>query len=252
MLKHFAAAAALCAAVSTANARDFGLERFASIVNTIYPGYSVFAPFVEAPSGADPLHLQMGYVGSVWNMGADRGRGGSGSTYSHGDFNYCNPIQAVMPPARNTARVQNWRYRTEITLTGDFTVTGATPNDTIFKLTAIDAKYINSVTVDIKNTVRYSVPYDVLKNWSSEALARCPTLGANRVLTSAIAGDVTVKIYFVAGVSATLQFDIASKVKANLGFNVTPVQIGTDTAPAMVLTEGNQIFAIAAQPAPLR
>ncbi len=250
MLKHFAAAAALCAAVSTANARDFGLERFADIVNTIYPGYYVFSPFIEAPAANDTPHFNAGYIGSVWNMGAEKGRN-RGGTYNHGDFSYCNPMQAVMPQPRNTARVQNWLYKTEIRGTGEFTVSGATPSDTIFKLTAIDAKYINSVTVDIKNTARYTLPYNVLKDWSSAALASCPTLGANRVLMSAIAGDVTVKIYFVAGVSATLQFDIASKVKANLGFNVTPVQIGTDTAPAMVLTEGNQIFAVAVRPTPL-
>ena len=124
------------------------------------------------------------------------------------------------------------------------------PRTPFSKLSAIDAKYIKDVTVDIKNAVKYTAPFDILMNWSNEALARCPSF--NKVLTSTIAGDLTVKIYFVAGVSATLQFDIASKVKANLGFNVTPMQIGTPNKPAMVLTEGNQIFAVMVLPAPLR
>jgi|SRR4051794_26952387 hypothetical protein len=250
MFRYFLSAAVLCAAVSTANARDFGLERFADIVNTVYSGYGVFAPFVEAPSGSDPLHLQSGYLGSVWKTTRDRARS-QGASYAHGNIEYCNPSQALMPPPRNTVRVQNWRYKTEITLTGEFTVSGARPEDTIFKLSAIDAKYIKDVTVDIKNAVRYSAPYDVLQGWSSEVLAR-PFCSFNSVLVSAIAGDVSVKIYFIAGVSATLQFDIASKVKANLGFKVQPVQIGDPDKPAMLLTEGNQIFAVAVRPAPLR
>lgn len=248
MFRYLLSAAALFASVSIANARDLGLERFADIVNTVYPGYGVFAPFVEAPSGSDPLHMQSGYLGSVWKTTKERGRS-QGATYAHNSIDYCNPREAVMPPPRNTVRVQNWRYKTEITLTGELTVSGAKPEDTIFKLSAIDAKYIKDVTVDIKNTVKYSAPYDVLQGWSNEALTRCPF---NSVLVSAIAGDVSMKIYFVAGVSATLQFDIASKVKANLGFNVTPVQIGTADKPAMLLTEGNQIFAVAVRPAPLR
>jgi hypothetical protein len=248
--KLLSSAICLCAAISTANARDFGLERLADIVSTVYPGYSVFAPFVEVPASIDILHLQMGYLGSVWDMKADRGRK-RGSSYSHGDFGkYCNPPKAVMPPPQNTVRVQDWRYKTEITVTGEFTVSGATPADTIFKLTAIDAKYIKDVTLDVKNAVRYTIPYNILKTWSSEALSLCPTF--NRILASAIAGDVTVKLYFVAGVSAMLQFNIASKVNANLGFKVFPVQIGDADKPAMLLTGGNQIFAISAQPAPLR
>ncbi|WP_454651765.1 hypothetical protein [Bradyrhizobium liaoningense] len=250
MLRYLLPAVALCTAVSTAHARDFGLERFADIVSRKYPGYSVFAPFIEAPSGNDPLHFQSGYLGSVWRATREKGRT-QGGTYSHGDLGvYCNPNQAVMPAPRNTLRIHDWRYKTEITFTGEFTVSGARPEDTIFKLSAIDAKYIEDVTVDIKNAVKYTAPFDILTNWSNDALTRCPSF--NKVLVAAIAGDVTVKIYFVAGVSATLQFDIASKVKANLGFNVTPVQIGTTDKPAMQLTEGNQIFAVTVLPAPLR
>jgi hypothetical protein len=148
-----------------------------------------------------------------------------------------------------TTQITNWLYRTELSASGDITVTGATPTDVIFQLTAIDAKYINSFAISITNVRRYYLPYNVLKDALSRASASCGKDFAYG-LTSVIAGDVTIKIFFVAGVSSGAVFNIGSHIKANLHLKAEGKFGDSETNPVLVFTEGQKAFAIRADPLP--
>jgi hypothetical protein len=148
--------------------------------------------------------------------------------------------------------VSNWLYRSEIAAGGDFTVTGATPTDVIFQLTALDAKYITSYAISITNTKRYYLPYNVLKDATSRAAASCTSTSYAYALTGVIAGDVTIKIYFIAGVSSDLAFNIGSHIKANLHLKVEGKLGDSEGNPVLIFTEGQRAFAIRADPLPLK
>jgi hypothetical protein len=246
----FALPAVLAIGVGGAQARDFGYEKFADVVSQVYGSqYGVVVPFFQMPDASDTTHQQEGYPGAVWNFAVTKGRN-RGTIYTQGDM-YCPPDPAPAPFANNTTRINNWLYRFEISGGGQFTVSGATPTDVIFQLNALDAQYITSYAIAIANTKHYYLPYNVLKDATSRAAAKC---GPNFAygLTSVIAGDVTIKVYFVAGVSSDVIFNIGSHIKANLHFKVEGKLGDSETNPVLVFTEGQQVFAISALPLPLK
>ena len=158
-------------------ARDFGYEKFADAVRAVYgDGYGVITPFDDITSPADdPTRRGEGYPGQIWNFVSVPGRN-RGLIYQHNDV-YCPvPGGGPAPIIVGTTQFKNWLYRTEIGLTGDFTVTGATANDVVFKLSALDAKYINSFGVQILNVKRYYLPrndlIDATKQASNASAAR--------------------------------------------------------------------------------
>jgi hypothetical protein len=246
----FALLAALVAGVGGAEARDFGYEKFADVVSQVYGSqYGVVVPFFQMPDASDTTHQQEGNPGAVWNFGVAKGRS-RGTIYTQSDM-YCPPDPAPAPFANNTTRINNWLYRTELSATGQFTVSGATPSDVIFQLTALDAQYITSYSIAITNTRHYYLPYNMLKDATSRAAAKC---GPNfaYALMSVIAGDVSIKVYFVAGVSSDVIFNIGSHIKANLHFKAEGKLGDSETNPVLVFTEGQQVFAISASPLPLK
>jgi hypothetical protein len=116
--------------VNSADARDFGYEKFADVVNQVYRGqYGVIVPFFEMPDATDTARQAEGNPGSIWNFAVEKGRNG-GTIYVHAD-RYCNPSPTPAPIKGGMARVKNWLYRSEISAGGDFTVSGATPTDVI-------------------------------------------------------------------------------------------------------------------------
>jgi hypothetical protein len=246
----FALLPVLVSGVGVAQARDFGYEKFADVVSQVYGSqYGAVVPFFQMPDASDTTHQQEGYPGAVWNFGVAKGRN-RGTIYTQTD-QYCPPEPAPAPFANNTTRVNNWLYRNEISATGQFTVSGATPTDVIFQLTALDAQYITSYAIAITNTKHYYLPYNVLKDATSRAATKC---GPNfaYALTSVIAGDVSIKVYFIAGVSSDLVFNIGSHVKANLHLKAEGKLGDSEGNPVLVFTEGQQVFAIGATPLPLK
>jgi len=246
----FALLAIFGVGLTGAQARDFGYEKFADVVAQVYGSqYGVIVPFFQMPDASDTDRQAEGYPGSIWNFGAAKGRN-KGTIYTHQD-QYCNPTPAPALLSSGTTQVNNWLYRTELSAGGDFTVTGATPADVIFQLTALDAKYINSFSIAITNTRRYYLPYNILKDATSRAAVSC---GPNFAygLESVIAGDVTIKIFFVAGVSSGVVFNIRDHIKANLHFKAEGKLGDSETNPVLVFTEGQKAFAIRAEPLPLK
>lgn len=247
----FALLAVLVTSLGTAQARDFGYERFADVVSQVYGSqYGVVVPFFEIPDATtDPTRQAEGYPGSIWNFALASGRNKS-TIYTQAD-QYCNPTPMPAPLAGGTTRVKNWLYRFEISGGGDFTVSGATPTDVIFKLTALDAKYIDSMAIEIINTKRYYLPYNLLKDAASRATASC---GPNYAyaLTGVIAGDVTIKVYFIAGVSSNIALNIGSHIQANLHLKLEGKLGDSETNPVLIFTEGQKVFAVRADRLPLQ
>jgi hypothetical protein len=238
-------------ACDAAAARDLGYERFSDVVANVYgSGYAVLVPFFEMPDAtSDPTHSAEGYPGSIWSFGIARGRK-NGLIYTQQD-RYCNPDQLPMPIGQNTTRLQDYLYRFELSASGDFTVTGATPQDEIFKLTALDAKYIDSLGIDIKSTKRYYLPYNLLKDSFRRAADQCGSDFAYG-LDSVLAGDVTIKVYFVVGVSSQAALNIGDHIKANLHLKAQQQLGGSEDKPVLIFSEGVKAFAVRAEPLPAR
>lgn len=233
----------------SADARDFGYEKFADVVSQVYGSqYGVVVPFFELPDASDTARLAEGYPGSVWNFAVAKGRT-SGSIYTQAD-QYCNPVPLPAPLSSGTTRVKSWLYRVEMSAGAGFTVTGASESDVIFKLNALDAKYIDSFAIEIANTRRYYLPYNLLKDAASRAVVSC---GPNfaYALTSVIAGDVTIKVFFIAGISADATANIGSHIKANLHLKAEGKLGESDGNPVLIFTEGQKVFAIKADRVPL-
>jgi hypothetical protein len=242
--------AGLGSGLGPAQARDFGYEKFADVVSQVYGSqYGAIVPFFQMPDASDTERQAEGYPGSIWNFSVAKGRS-SGTVYTHAD-QYCNPGPTPALLSSGTTQINNWLYRTELSAGGDFTVTGATPADVIFQLTALDAKYINSFSIAITNTRRYYLPYNVLKDATVRAAASC---GPNFAygLESVIAGDVTIKIFLVAGVSSGVVFNIRDRIRANLHFKAEGKFGDSETNPVLIFTEGQKAFAIRAEPLPLK
>ena len=253
-MRHALAAATvlLSAALSSQSfARDFGYEKFEDAVSSVYgQGYGALVPFDDVASPADdPTRRGEGYPGQIWNLGVARGRNG-GIIYTNADY-YCPPPVSPAPIVVGTTQLKNWLYRTEIGLNGDFTVTGATPNDVIFQLTALDAKYVNSYAIQILNVKRYYLPRNDLIAATTSALAAC---GPNYAygLTSTLVGDVTITVAFTAGVDSGIVANIGQHIKTNLKLHALAVRGGTDANPLLIFSEGPKIFAIRAEPLPLK
>ena len=59
----------------SADARDFGYEKFSDVVSQVYGSqYGVVVPFFEMPDASDTARLAEGYPGSVWNFAVAKGR----------------------------------------------------------------------------------------------------------------------------------------------------------------------------------
>jgi hypothetical protein len=232
-------------------ARDFGYEKFEDAVSSVYgQGYGALIPFDDMAAPADdPNRRGEGYPGQIWNLGVSHGRSG-GIIYTNADY-YCPPPATPAPIVVATTQLKNWLYRSEIGLTGDFTVTGATPSDVIFQLSALDAKYVNSYAIQILNVKRYYLPRNDLISATQNALAAC---GSNYAygLTSTLVGDVTITVAFVAGVDTGIMANIGQHIKLNLHLHALAVRGGTDANPLLVFSEGPKIFAIRAEPLPLK
>jgi hypothetical protein len=236
---------------SQAFARDFGYEKFADAVRQVYgDGYGVMLPFQDMPAPADdPGRRGEGYPGQIWNFAPAKGRT-SGLIYQNADI-YCPPPASPAPIVVGSTQFKNWLYRNEIQLSGDFTVTGATPSDVIFQLTALDAKYIDSYAIQILNVKRYYLPRNDLIDASQKAVAACGPSYAY-ALTSTLVGDVTITVAFVAGVDSGIAANIGQHIKVNLKLHALAVRGGSDTNPLIVFSEGPKIFAIRAEPLPLK
>ena len=247
-----AATLLLSAALSSQSfARDFGYEKFEDALRAVYgQDYGTMVPFDDITTPADdPTRRGEGYPGQIMNLAAARGRNG-GVVYTNADV-YCTPPVSPAPIVVGTTQLKNWLYRTEIGLNGDFTVTGATPSDVIFQLSALDAKYVNSFGIQIVNVKRYYLPRNDLINATKNATAAC---GPNFAygLTSTLVGDVTITIALVAGVDSGIAANIGQHVKVNLKLHALAVRGGSDTNPLLVFSEGPKIFAIRAEPLPLK
>lgn len=233
-----------------AEARDFGYERFADAVAQVYGSqYGAVVPFFEMPDAGDTARQAEGYPGSIWNFSVTKGRR-VGTIYTHAD-QYCNPNPTPAPIIGGTARIRNWLYKTEYSANIGFTVTGATDADVIFKLNALDAKYIDSFSVDIANVKRYYLPFNTLKDAASRAVSSCGTNYAY-ALTGVLSGDVTIKVFFIAGVSADAALNVGSHVKANLKLKAEGKLGDSEGNPVVVFSEGPKAFAIRADRLPLR
>lgn len=253
MKRALAAATLLFAAALSghASARDFGYEKFADAIRQVYgDGYGAMLPFDDMPAPADdPNRRGEGYPGQLWNFAPAKGRT-AGLIYQNADV-YCPPPATPAPIVVGSTQFKNWLYKNEIQLSGDFTVTGATPNDVIFQLTALDAKYIDSYAIQILNVRRYYLPRNDLIDASQKAIAACGTSYAY-ALTSTLVGDVTITIAFVAGVDSGIAANIGQHIKLNLKLHAQAVRGGSDTNPLIVFSEGPKIFAIRAEPLPLK
>ena len=83
--------AGLGVSLGSAQARDFGYEKFADVVAQVYGSqYGAIVPFFEMPDAGDTARQAEGYPGSVWNFSVAKGRN-KGTIYTHVD-QYCNPV----------------------------------------------------------------------------------------------------------------------------------------------------------------
>jgi hypothetical protein len=233
-------------------ARDFGYEKFADAVRSVYgSGYGVILPFEDIPAAADdPTRRAEGYPGQIWDFAVAAGRT-RGTIYQQADV-YCPvPGGGPAPIVVGTTQFQNWLYRTEIGVTGDFTVTGANPSDVIFQLSALDAKYVNSYGIQILNVTRSYLPRNDLISATQQAVAACGP-HYEYGLVSTLVGDVTITVAFQAGVDTGIMANIGRSIKVNLRLHSLAVRGGTDANPLLIFSEGPKLFAISAAPLPLK
>src|SRR5580693_3927028 len=232
-------------------ARDFGYEKFEDAVRAVYgAGYGAMVPFDDITSPADdPTRRGEGYPGQIMNLAAANGRNG-GVVYTNADI-YCTPPVSPAPIVVGSTQIKNWLYRTEIGLAGDFTVTGATPSDVIFQLSALDAKYINSFGIQILNVKRYYLPRNDLISATQQAVAGCGP-DYHYGLTTTLVGDVTITVAFQAGVDTGIIANIGQHIQVNMRLHALAVRGGSDANPLLIFSEGPKIFAIRAEPLPLK
>lgn len=229
--------------VPLAEARDFGKERLASVVaQTWGRNYGLVTPIFAAPDPTDVAAFGPGYLGSVWQFTPSPGRGGVGKIFNH-DGKYCNPSDIRPAAVIKTSRLKNYVYRFEVGVTGEFTVKGAKSNDVIFKLSALDAKWIDYVSISITDAKLHLVPYNVFKARMASAAESCGDLPY--ALKSMITGDVTARFFFRRGISAELALNIGSQISANLGFKGEVKEGESESNPYVEVTEGEQVFAVA-------
>ena len=87
----FAVLTMLGTGLGSAQARDFGYEKFADVVSQVYGSqYGVIVPFFQMPDANDTDRQAEGYPGSVWNFSRRQGTNKGGTIYTHLD-QYCNP-----------------------------------------------------------------------------------------------------------------------------------------------------------------
>jgi hypothetical protein len=241
-----AAVLSFFAANSPAAARDYGLERLASMVRTYYgSGFDLMIPFIERPDAAqDPAGVDFGYLGSVWSVRKDYVRASGPFIYHQTPDGACNPAELAFGRGARSASVERFVYRFQLTATGEITVPGGKPGSTFLKLSAIDAKYVDYVRIDITNTRIHTLPTDHYLRRVSTAV-RKEGCNKHRVgLAALLAGDVKVEYHFKAGVSANLALDMAKVLNANLGLGLA-TQIGESEAAPVVYAGGEQlVFAV--------
>lgn len=241
---------ALVSSLTVAGAKDLGYEEFARVVDTYYQGqYGVLVPFAELPDAAsDPTRQAEGYPGQIWNFATQRAT--RGVIYTHQD-RYCPAPDTPAPIVVGTTQVKNFQIRRELSLLGDITVTGADPANEIFKLTALDAKYIKSIKIDVAKVKRSYLPFNILSATVNRAIQSCGP-GYFYALTSALVGDVTITVSLQRGVDAGINATIANRVKIALKLKADAVDGGTEASPALIFSEGPKIFAVRPETIPLK
>ena len=65
-------------------------------------------------------------------------------------------------------------------------------------------------------------------------------------------GDVTITVAFQAGIDSGIMANIGQHIKLNLNLHSLAVRGGSDANPLLVFSEGPKIFAIRAEPLPLK
>lgn len=250
MVRIFSVLAACIAFVSGAEARDFGKERLARVIAEQWgESYALVMPMFEVPTSAsDPIGFGLGYLGSVAKMSIASGRAGKGRILSHEGSDYCNPDDLRPAAQANTKRLKDYLYRFEIKVTGEFTVTGAKSTDTIFKLRAIDAQWLDYFALDITNTKLLTLPANVLKSRFASAAGKGADCASYRHgFKSALSGDVTARFYFRRGVQSDIVFNIGKTIAASFNFKVEGKEGEAEGKPYIEFSEGNQIFALAVE-----
>lgn len=247
IVRSIACAGACFFAVTTAEARDFGKERLAGVIAEKWgASYALVMPMFAVPAAdSDPMGFGLGYLGSVAKLSVAPGRNGVGRVLSHEGSDYCNPDDLRPAAAANTKRLKDYIYRFEVKLTGEFTVTGAKTTDTIFKLKAIDAQWLDYFALDITNTKLLTLPANIVKARYASAASKGAECAAYRYgFKSALSGDVTARFYFRRGITSDILFNVGKSIQANFNFTVEGKQGESQGKPFVEFTEGNQIFAL--------
>ncbi|SFJ19552.1 hypothetical protein [Bradyrhizobium sp. cf659] len=237
-----------CLNFSPAKAADFFYQDLAAqVAGTYGSGWSVLVPFTGLPVAADDPNRQgQTYPGHLWNFAVSPGSGG-GRVFEHVEM-YCpgqnipKPFDVPAAPFRDFQRV------TQFGATGDITVSGATPDKVLLKLSAIDAQYLKSVTATGTNVRRMYLPgANVLKSTVSASVSSC---GPNfrYAIASVLYGKITLSVIFDRKLDLGIAATIAARIAANLSFKSRVIRTGSADKPFVIESAEPLIFAVKAVP----
>jgi hypothetical protein len=237
-----------CLNFSPAKSADFFYRDLADqIIGTYGSGWSVLVPFTGLPAAADDPNRQgQTYPGHLWNFAVSRGSGG-GQVFEHVEM-YCpgqlvpKPFDVSAPPFKDYQKI------TQFGVTGDITVSGATPDKVLLKLSAIDAQYLKSVTATGTNVRRMYLPgANVLKSTVGASVNSCGP-GFMYAITSVLYGKITLSVIFDRKLDLGIAATIADRIAANLSFKSRVVRTGTADKPFVIESSEPLIFAVKAAP----
>lgn len=228
-------------ATEAAHSAELFYENLSDAVRKTYgKNWAVFVPFTALPAAMDDPNRQgETYPGHLWNF-APATTANGGTVLEQANV-YCSASQTPKPFTVGAATFKDYQNIKDLKLTGTITVGPV-------KITAIDAKYLKSVSISIGPVQRMYLPgANVFSSAVKNAVINC---GPNYfyAVNGVLLGKVTISVAFDRSIDAGIAAEISSKIKADLTVHARVVQNGTADKPLIVQTDDVQVFAVQVVP----
>ncbi len=213
--------------IDNAQSADAFFDNFSNAIRSTYgSNWSVFIPFTAIPAAADdPDRAGETYPGHLWNFTPTSTSQG-GMIYEQANV-YCPAPQTPKPIIVGAPYFNNYQDLTDLKLTGDITIGPV-------KISALDAEYLNSVTIGIASVQRMYLPgANAFTAAVKSALSSCGS-GYFYAVNGVLMGKITISVAFNRSVDAGIAANISSKIALNLGVHAQVVQYGTAAKPLVI------------------
>ena len=228
-------------------ADDFGFAELASAIRTSTSDGSALLPFLERPAAVDvgfSTPNAFGYLGSVTSPKVAFPSGNSTVKYYRADSaNKCNPDQYTFPAGQGGIQKISYASSFKFELkAGEITLKGGSKADTVFSLSALNAKILRKVKITITDIREYTLDYRLLKRRVQQVAADPDCAQFKQALTKVVEGKVLATYYFEAGAESTAQLDLANTLNAKIGLSVISQSGGGEADPNVLQFESSPLM----------